>query len=180
MICIYYQILCSWLTLLKISEKLVWSFPSWILLTISLALDYHGMLCNGWLTYNWNSWLISLASVYPEKGKRGGTRYIAQRNGEANNKYMRNNNKTKPSKYISYLVANNLYGWEMSKYVPTRGFRWMTEKQINKTDLGKYKDDSKTGIILEVDWCWKHVYFMHLKRKELQRKEMRCRKMTLN
>ena len=66
---------------------------------------------------------------------------------------MRNNNKTKPSKYISYLVGNNLYGWEMSQYVPTRGFRWMTEKQINKTDLGKYKDDSKTGIILEVDWC---------------------------
>ena len=29
----------------------------------------------------------------------------------------------------------------------------MTEKQINKTDLGKYKVDSKTGIILEVDLC---------------------------
>ena len=27
----------------------------------------------------------------------------------------------------------------------------MTEKQINKIDLAKYKDDSKKGLILEVD-----------------------------
>lgn len=38
-----------------------------------------------------------------EKGKRGGTSYIAHRYGEANNKYMKNYNKTKGLKYISYL-----------------------------------------------------------------------------
>lgn len=27
----------------------------------------------------------------------------------------------------------------------------MTEKQIDKTDLGKYKNDSKTGLTLELD-----------------------------
>ena len=50
-----------------------------------------------------------------------------------------------------YLDANNLYGWAMSQYLPTGGFRWMTEKQIDKIDLAKYKEDSEKGLILEVD-----------------------------
>ena len=41
----------------------------------------------------------------------------------------------------------------MSQYLATCGFIWMTEKQIKKADLGKYKNNSKTGPILEVDWC---------------------------
>ena len=56
-----------------------------------------------------------------------------------------------PSKYIMYLDANNLYGWAMSQYLPTGRFRWLTEKEINKIDLAKYKEDSKKGMILEVD-----------------------------
>ena len=54
-------------------------------------------------------------------------------------------------KYIMYLDADNLYGWAMSQYLPTGGFRWMTEKQIDKIDLAKYKEDSKKGLIVEVD-----------------------------
>ena len=50
-----------------------------------------------------------------------------------------------------YLNANNLYGWAMSQYLPTSNFRWMTDKEISKIDLGKYKTDGKTGLILEVD-----------------------------
>ena len=49
------------------------------------------------------------------------------------------------------LITFNLYGWAMSQYLPTGGFRWLTEKEINKTDLAKYKEDSKKGLILEVD-----------------------------
>ena len=40
--------------------------------------------------------------------------------------------ETKPSKYIMYLDANNLYGCAMSQYLPICGFKWMTEKQIDK------------------------------------------------
>ena len=86
-----------------------------------------------------------------EKGMRGGISYIANRYGKANNKYMREYDEKAPSKYIMYLDANNLYGWAMSQYLPTGGFRWMTEKQINKINLAQYNEDSNKGLILEVD-----------------------------
>ena len=50
-----------------------------------------------------------------------------------------------------YLDANNLYSWAMSQYLPTGNFRWMTDKEINKIDLAEYKENSKKGLILEVD-----------------------------
>ena len=86
-----------------------------------------------------------------EKGMRGGISYIANRYGKANNKYMREYDEKAPSKYIMYLDANNLYGWAMSQYLPTGGFKWLTEKQINKLNLAEHEDDSKKGLILEVD-----------------------------
>ena len=87
------------------------------------------------------------------KGMRGGISYIANRYGRAN-KYMKTYNEKKPIKYIMYLDANNLYGWAMSQYLPTGGFKWMTEKQIDNIDLAKYKEDSKKGLILEVDLAY--------------------------
>ena len=56
-----------------------------------------------------------------------------------------------PSKYIMYLDANNLYGWAVSQHLPTGNFRWMTDKEISKIDLGKCKTGGKKGLILEVD-----------------------------
>ena len=97
--------------------------------------------------------LITNIDMYQfiEKGMRGGISYIANRYGKANNKYMKDYNDKTPSKYIMYLDANNLYGWAMSQYLPTGGFKWMTKSQIDKTNLAKYKEDSKKGLILEVD-----------------------------
>ena len=86
-----------------------------------------------------------------EKGLRGGVSYIANRYGKANNKYMKEYDEKAPSKYIMYLDANNLYGWAMSQYLPTGGFKWLSQKQIDKINLGTYTDDSKKGLILEVD-----------------------------
>ena len=86
-----------------------------------------------------------------EKGLRGGISYIANRYGKANNKYMKDYNKDKPSKYIMYLDANNLYGWAMSQYLPTGGFKWLKQNKIDNLDLGKYNEQSKKGLILEVD-----------------------------
>ena len=86
-----------------------------------------------------------------EKGMRGGISYIANRYGKANNKTY---DEKAPSKYIMYLDANNLYGWAMSQYLPTGCFKWMTKNQIDKIDLAKYKEDSKKGLILQVDLAY--------------------------
>ena len=79
-----------------------------------------------------------------EGGIRGGVSMISNRYGKANNKYMGNNfDSNKPSKYIQYLDANNLYGWAMSKPLPTHGFEWM-----NVNELKTWENYS---CILEVD-----------------------------
>ena len=64
---------------------------------------------------------------------------------------MKEYNDKEPSKYIMYLDANNLYGWAMSQYLPTGNFKWLSENEISKIDLEKYKTDGKEGLILEVD-----------------------------
>ena len=64
---------------------------------------------------------------------------------------MKEYDEKAPSKYIMYLDANNLHGWAMSQYLPTGNFKWMTDKEISKIDLGKYKADGKKGLIPEVD-----------------------------
>lgn len=56
---------------------------------------------------------------------------------------MKNYNEKAPSKYITYRDANNLYGCAMSRYLPTGGFRWLTEKELDKIDLAKYTEDSE-------------------------------------
>ena len=86
-----------------------------------------------------------------EKGMCGGVSYVANRYGNANNKYMKEYDEKAPSEYIMYLDANNLYGWAMSQYLPIGNFKWMNDKEISKIDLGKYKAYGKKGLILEVD-----------------------------
>ena len=39
----------------------------------------------------------------------------------------------------------------MSQCLPTGGFRWMTQKQIDKASLAACTEDRKKGIIPEVD-----------------------------
>ena len=63
-----------------------------------------------------------------EKGTRGGVSMISNRHSEANNKYMKNFDESKPSKYIAYLDANNLYGWAMSEKMPYKDFKWVNLK----------------------------------------------------
>ena len=39
----------------------------------------------------------------------------------------------KPSRFISYLDMNNLYGRPMSEYLPYEGFEWL--KNVDKLDV---------------------------------------------
>ena len=92
-----------------------------------------------------------------ERGIRGGMTHIAKRYSEANNKYMKDYNPDKPSKFIQYLDANNLYGWAMSQSLPTNGFKWMNNLTKEKVmDILEKANSSmnnsvKRGYIFEVD-----------------------------
>ena len=87
-----------------------------------------------------------------EKDMRGGVSYIANRYGNVNNKYMKEYDEKAPSKYIMYLDCNNLYAASMSEPLSTGNFKWMTDKEIKRIDLGKYKADGKKELILEVEY----------------------------
>ena len=56
-----------------------------------------------------------------EKGLLGGISYIANRHGEANNKYISGYDSSKPIKYVMYLAANDLYRYAMSQCLTTGG-----------------------------------------------------------
>ena len=87
-----------------------------------------------------------------EKGIRGGISVISNRYGEANNKYMRKYDKNKPSKYLMYMDANNLYGCAMSMKLPTHGFKWLTVNEMeNLFNVQVVEEWEKTPCILEVD-----------------------------
>ena len=92
-----------------------------------------------------------------ERGIRGGMTHIAKRYAEANNKYMDNYDSIKPSAYIHYLDANNLYGWAMSQPLPTHGFKWLKEPgkpgglTVDSVINLLEKRKTNKGYIFEVD-----------------------------
>ena len=93
-----------------------------------------------------------------EKGIRGGITHISKRYAEANNKDMKDFNPDKPSAFIQYLDANNLYGWAMSQSLPMHGFKWMKNLKkdkvldiLEKVNCSITNPIKKKGYIFEVD-----------------------------
>ena len=84
-----------------------------------------------------------------ERGIRGGIMQSVHRWAVANNPYMGSEyDPKKPTKYLQYLDANNLYGWAMSQPLPTGGFRWVDVSPDEIYELVSHKD---RGYLLEVD-----------------------------
>ncbi|CAG2190274.1 unnamed protein product [Mytilus edulis] len=63
----------------------------------------------------------------------------------ANNPYMKNFDSSQPTKYLTYLDANNLYGWAMVQSLPTGDFEWVEPEEI------EYPDDHEYGAMVECD-----------------------------
>ena len=88
-----------------------------------------------------------------ERGIRGGITQSVHRWAAANNPYMGcEYDRSKPSEYLQYLDANNLYGWAMSQLLRTGGFKWV--------EIGEVKNFKETinlmvktghGYLLDVD-----------------------------
>ena len=102
-----------------------------------------------------------------EQGKRGGITHISKRYAEANNEYMKDYNPNKPTSYIQYLDANNLYGRAMSQKLPTYGFKWLKNLTNDNTIKLLEKKDTNIGYIFEVyiylKFLTKYNYVLHYK-----------------
>ena len=74
--------------------------------------------------------LIAYPDMYMffERGTRGGVSYISNRYIKHNNKYLKSYDPNQESKHIINLDANNLYGYAMSKFLPTNPFKWVDLK----------------------------------------------------
>ena len=59
--------------------------------------------------------------------------YIAKRYSKANNKYVKNYDPKKPSRFMTYLDMNNLHGCAMSGYLPYGRFKWL--KNVDNFDV---------------------------------------------
>ena len=86
--------------------------------------------------------------IFFEKSMRDGISYISNRYSKANNRFLKSYDLKQKSRHIIYLGANNLYGYEMSKFLPTSGFKWIGPKEF---DLNKYNSNSSKGCVLQVD-----------------------------
>ena len=87
-----------------------------------------------------------------EAGIRGGMCQSVHRYANANNKYMKNYDKKIESSYLTYLDANNLYGWAMSQKLPVNGFKWENDlSRFNENFIKNYNENSDVGYFLEVD-----------------------------
>ena len=56
----------------------------------------------------------------------------------------------KPSKYITYLDEDNLYSLAMIKYFPYGGFKWLSQKEIDRFHLNSISKSSSHGYILSI------------------------------
>ena len=74
-----------------------------------------------------------------DKGTRGGISYISNKYSKANNKYLKSYGPKHELNHIIYLDANNLYGYPMSKFLPTSELKRIDPKE---SDLNNYIDNS--------------------------------------
>ena len=99
--------------------------------------------------------------LFVEAGIRGGVSMISNRYGKANNKCMENYNHNEESKFITYLDANNFYGWGMSQKLPGKNFRWVNEKKLVDLDPSMVDAEDETGYIFQVDLEYPKSYTTH-------------------
>ena len=96
--------------------------------------------------------------LFLEKGMRRGISYISKR-------YSKSTGNAKHFYDIAIMFwdMNNLYGTVMSfDYLPYKGFKWLSEGEIKRFDLGNISENSKIGYILKLDleYC-KELHDLH-------------------
>ncbi|PKC57009.1 hypothetical protein RhiirA1_541829 [Rhizophagus irregularis] len=87
---------------------------------------------------------------FAEKAKRGGITMSCRCYFKANNPKCKNFDIRRPKTWLSYVDANNLYGWAMSQYLQIGNYKWEysdeflkdpeNNKKVFNTILKKRKD----------------------------------------
>lgn len=106
--------------------------------------------------YDAHLFIKTLAKIYQEllpnidmihfirKGIRGSVSQCSKR-------YMSKYDASKPTSFINYQDATNLYGKALSASLPLNNFKFLNPKDIEKLDILNIPGNSENGYILEVD-----------------------------
>ena len=87
-----------------------------------------------------------------EKGIRGGICRSISRYAKANNKNMKDYDRSKEQSHIQYWDVNNLCGWTMSEKLPVNNFERIKDtSKFNKDFIKNYNKESNEEYFLEVD-----------------------------
>ena len=97
-----------------------------------------------------------------ECGIRGGITQSVHKWAAANSPYMEEYESNKPTNYLQYLDANNLYGWAMSQPLPTGEFKWIKCDEDPKDLVERFAAEKDYGYLLEVDVSYpKELHDLH-------------------
>lgn len=94
-----------------------------------------------------------------ESGIRGGLTQSVTRHVKANNKHVPEYDASKPSVYLGYFDANNLYGWAMSMPLPYGNFEWVDPSLLH--DILNIPREEQTGYILDCDFEYPETLHDH-------------------
>ena len=86
-----------------------------------------------------------------EHGMRRGVSMVTRRHARANNSRLPDYDSTKPTTYLQYLDANNLYGWAMCQSLPLADFKWEEVTPSLHVMVLAQSDDAPVGYIVECD-----------------------------
>jgi hypothetical protein len=93
--------------------------------------------------------------LFFDKGTRGGASEVKEPYAKANNERFEHFDRELMRSYLFMVDCNNQYGWAMSQYLPTGGFKWMdldtTCTEFWTNFILNLNDKSETGYFFEVD-----------------------------
>ena len=96
-----------------------------------------------------------------EKVIRGKICHSNYQYAKANNKYIKNNDKSKESSYIKYCNVNDLYGWAMSQKLPVNNSEWLIDtSRFNEDFIKNYNEKREYFLETDVQYLEK-LYELH-------------------
>jgi hypothetical protein len=87
--------------------------------------------------------------LFYDKGLCGEISMVSYRHAKDNNPHVVGYDPEKPTSWIKYDDANNLYGWAMGQVLPVGGFEWVSGLQSD--EVLAMPDDGREKYVLEVD-----------------------------